>query len=74
MKDNGNGMSEQELEGIFDLYKRGRTVGNIEGLGLGLYLCRQIINAHGGKIGAIATPKEGATFWFTLPIFDDNHL
>ncbi|CDM93043.1 MAG: hybrid sensor histidine kinase/response regulator [Limnospira sp. PMC 1291.21] len=72
VQDNGNGMSEQELEGIFDLYKRGRTVGNIQGLGLGLYLCRQIINAHGGKIGAIATPKEGATFWFTLPIFDDK--
>lgn len=69
VKDNGKGMNKQELEGIFDLYKRGRKAGNIQGLGLGLYLCHQIISAHGGKIGAIAHPNRGATFWFTLPIF-----
>ncbi len=39
-------------------------------LGLGLYVCRQIIAAHGGKIGVISSPDRGATFWFTLPIQD----
>jgi two-component system sensor histidine kinase/response regulator len=43
-------------------------VGKIKGLGLGLYLCRQIINAHGGKIGVIANENSGASFWFTIPV------
>lgn len=73
--DDGVGMNEEEIEGLFELYQRGRKVGNIQGLGLGLYLCRQIVNAHGGKIGAmrggIAHPNKGATFWFTLPVLKD---
>ncbi|MGC9526359.1 MAG: hybrid sensor histidine kinase/response regulator [Limnospira sp.] len=73
--DDGVGMNEEEIEGLFELYQRGRKVGNIQGLGLGLYLCRQIVNAHGGKIGAmrgdIANPNKGATFWFTLPVLKD---
>jgi two-component system sensor histidine kinase/response regulator len=36
-------------------------------LGLGLYLCRQIVEAHGGQIGAETDPDRGTTFWFTLP-------
>jgi len=73
--DDGVGMNEEEIEGLFELYQRGRKVGNIQGLGLGLYLCRQIVNAHGGNIGAmrggIAHPNKGATFWFTLPVLKD---
>jgi len=73
--DDGVGMNEEEIEGLFELYQRGRKVGNIQGLGLGLYLCRQIVNAHGGNIGAmrggIAHPNKGAKFWFTLPVLKD---
>ncbi len=66
--DDGVGIKPEEAEELFELYKRGKNVGKIKGLGLGLYLCRQIINAHNGKIGVIANEKSGASFWFTLPV------
>ncbi|MGL5080520.1 MAG: hybrid sensor histidine kinase/response regulator [Microcoleaceae cyanobacterium] len=68
--DNGVGIEPSELESLFDRYKRGDSVGKIQGLGLGLYLCRQIITAHGGEMGAIAQPHQGAAFWFKLPILE----
>ncbi|WP_428843095.1 ATP-binding protein [Sphaerothrix gracilis] len=37
-------------------------------LGLGLYICRQIIEAHGGQIGVESEPNHGTTFWFMLPL------
>lgn len=68
VSDNGVGMSQQQSEHLFDLYFRGGNVRNSLSLGLGLYLCRQIITAHGGEIGVKSAQGEGATFWFTLPI------
>ncbi|NMG06352.1 PAS domain-containing sensor histidine kinase [Brasilonema sp. UFV-L1] len=65
--DNGIGMSQQQSEHLFDLYFRGNNVRNSLSLGLGLYLCRQIITAHGGEIGVKSDLGRGATFWFTLP-------
>jgi signal transduction histidine kinase len=66
--DNGVGLSQQQCERLFDLYFRGSNVRNSVSLGLGLYLCKRIINAHGGEIGVNSAPNAGATFWFTLPI------
>jgi signal transduction histidine kinase len=66
--DNGIGMSQQQSAKLFDLYFRGSQKRQSVGLGLGLYLCRQIITAHGGKIGVQTHPGDGATFWFTLPV------
>jgi PAS domain S-box-containing protein len=68
LQDNGVGMSEEQCEHLFELYARGSQARRSTGLGLGLYLCRQIIAAHGGKIGVISSPGAGATFWFTLPV------
>ncbi|NEU75907.1 hypothetical protein PI95_025945 [Hassallia byssoidea VB512170] len=41
-------------------------------IALGLYLCKQIITAHGGEIGVKSAINAGATFWFTLPVFKAN--
>lgn len=68
VQDNGVGIDPQHSRRLFDLYSRGSRARYMPGLGLGLYLCKQIITAHGGDIGVISTPGEGATFWFTLPI------
>ncbi len=68
VSDNGVGLSEQQSERLFDLYFRGSNIRNSVSLGLGLYLCKRIVNAHGGEIGVKSAPNAGATFWFTLPI------
>ncbi|MEH2368445.1 sensor histidine kinase [Nostoc sp.] len=66
--DNGVGISQQQSDRLFDLYFRGSSIGNSVSLGLGLYLCKQIIHAHGGEIGVNSELDAGATFWFTLPV------
>lgn len=68
LEDNGVGMPQAECDRLFELYFRGASARHLTGIGLGLYLCRQIITAHDGQIGIVSSPGAGATFWFTLPI------
>ena len=65
--DNGIGIPPAQQQKLFELYTRGDRARYMPGLGIGLYLCRQIIIAHGGEIGCDSHPQEGTTFWFTLP-------
>jgi signal transduction histidine kinase len=64
--DRGPGLSDDEKEAVFEKFVRGRTAG-VRGTGLGLYLARQIITAHGGRIWAETGDGAGATFRFALP-------
>ncbi len=73
VSDNGVGISQQQTHRLFELYFRASNIRNSVGLGLGLYLCKQIINAHGGEIGIDTTSETGASFWFTLPIISNRH-
>lgn len=66
--DDGQGMTKQQCDRLFDLYYRGGDSRHFTGIGLGLYLCREIIMAHGGEIGVISSIGAGTTFWFTLPL------
>nr|MDJ0729811.1 HAMP domain-containing sensor histidine kinase [Crocosphaera sp.] len=68
LTDNGVGMCEQQCEQLFKLYLRSLHDRRRTGIGLGSYQCRQIIEAHGGKIGVKSTPGNGCQFWFTLPM------
>ncbi|KYC40585.1 hypothetical protein WA1_26060 [Scytonema hofmannii PCC 7110] len=64
VRDRGLGIAQQEKERLFHRFTQGR--GRCGQAGLGLYLCRQIIQAHGGSIGVESTLGKGSTFWFTL--------
>lgn len=68
VQDNGIGIPLAQQERLFELYARGSRARYMPGLGLGLYLCRQVITAHGGEMGIASRPGAGACFWFTLPV------
>jgi signal transduction histidine kinase len=67
VSDNGEGIALQQSSQIFELYTRAASKKQSLNVGLGLYICRQIIKAHGGEIGVNSSSK-GASFWFTLPV------
>lgn len=76
VRDQGPGLSPSEKAHIWERFyqvegiKRQRGFG--VGMGLGLYICRAIIEHHQGEVGVESTKGEGATFWFTLPIAEDE--
>ena len=65
--DNGPGLPEGKEETIFKKFERGQPEGATRGVGLGLAICRAIVEAHGGEIYAVNRPQGGARFLFTLP-------
>ena len=65
--DNGIGIGENDLTKIFALFKRSYRVEGSEGIGIGLALCKQVIEQHGGNIWVESSLGEGSTFYFTLP-------
>ncbi|MEG4487313.1 MASE1 domain-containing protein [Microcoleus sp. D2_18a_B4] len=70
--DNGVGISAKQRESLFELYVQDPNSRQLTGLGLGLYLSKQIIKAHGGEIGVESTPGGGSTFWFSLPAVNSD--
>ncbi len=68
MSDQGMGIPEQELGTIFDRFSQGSSSKkSSSGTGLGLTICRELINLHGGKIWAANRPEGGGVFTFTVP-------
>src|SRR5690625_298205 len=72
--DTGIGMKEETLRTVFEQYKQGDSsitaIGG--GLGLGLSICKQLVEMHGGTIKANSILGEGSVFTFTLPLADDS--
>jgi signal transduction histidine kinase len=68
VQDDGVGISPQQSQQIFERYVRGSRARYMPGLGLGLYICRMIVQAHGGEIKVESQTGTGTTFRFTLPL------
>ena len=66
VQDNGPGIEEADLERIFRAFERLKGKQN-RGAGLGLTICRVVVERHGGRIWAASKPNQGATVYFTLP-------
>jgi signal transduction histidine kinase len=66
--DRGPGIPKESLPLIFERFYRVRGEKTVTGTGLGLYICKQIILAHRGKIWAESTPGQGTTFFIELPL------
>jgi signal transduction histidine kinase len=67
VRDRGPGVAPAEQQRIFERFVRGDAAEGKGGLGIGLYLCRTIVERHGGAIGVDSTLGAGAAFWIDLP-------
>jgi len=68
VRDTGPGISHEELAYVFDEYRRASTGFTHDGSGLGLFVSKQIVEAHGGRIGVDSMPGLGSEFYFELPL------
>jgi len=74
IRDTGIGMHPEELEKLFQPYRQTESAQSIseKGCGLGLSICKLIVEAHGGSINVISEPGKHTTFYFTLPVAQQN--
>lgn len=66
--DLGPGIAPADAALVFEEFRRGESAHGHDGTGLGLYVSRRIVEAHGGRIGVDSTPGKGSRFFFVLPL------
>jgi signal transduction histidine kinase len=74
VRDFGNGISEEQKDKIFERFYRvtGNNLHTYPGLGIGLFIAKEIIERHDGKIWFESKEGEGSTFYFSLPIAENQ--
>jgi len=73
VSDEGVGISESDREHLFQRFQRvGSSVARVPGTGLGLFVCKHLVEAHGGDIWVESTQGEGSTFHFTVPLYSNQ--
>ncbi len=72
VSDEGVGIAPDQMKHLFQKFQRVREEGTarVPGTGLGLYLCKHLIESHGGQIWVDSEPGQGSTFSFTVPVDD----
>jgi signal transduction histidine kinase len=73
VRDNGLGISPEQIAKVFDVFTRAQQGTRLSGTGIGLATAKRAVERHGGTIGVDSTPGEGSTFWFTLPGVAGRH-
>lgn len=72
VRDEGPGLSQVDRERVWERFYRVREIKALNGssvsLGLGLHICKTIVQLHHGEVGVHSAPGKGSTFWFTLPL------
>ena len=72
VQDNGIGFDQQYADRIFGVFQRLHGHDEYEGTGIGLSICKKVVERHGGTISATSSLGNGTTFWITLPTKDDH--
>ncbi len=65
--DNGMGIPDEFQARVFEMFERGTDAESLPGSGIGLAVCRRVVESHGGRIWVESTPGDGSTFQFTVP-------